>query len=175
MTVAEIGLLGIFLVHIFSTVTTKKKNHDARPSKYKKWKSKGGNTPSNSSSRNMLITGSILLIFLLLHIWQFRFGPGISEGYVAPSSSGQNSGEIRDLYRLVVEVLKNPLMALFYVISMAILGVHLRHGIWSAFQSLGLTHPGTTRALRLLGATLGVILALGFLFIPVWIYFGVQS
>lgn len=169
LTVAELGLLGIFLVHIYSALMAKKNNASARPIKYKKWQSKGGDIPSNFSSRNMVISGVVLLVFLILHVWQFRFGPGIEKGYVV-TEKGQ---ELRDLYRLVVEVLKNPFMALFYVVAMIFLGLHLRHGIWSAFQSMGLTSPHTTKRLRIAGAFIGAILAVGFLLIPVWIYFGV--
>jgi succinate dehydrogenase / fumarate reductase cytochrome b subunit len=106
----------------------------------------------------------------VIHVWQFRFGPAEDQGYVATFKDGQ----VRDLYRLVVEVLKNPVMATFYVISMLIMGVHIRHGIWSALQSLGLTSAANSRKLQVAGAILGVILAVGFLFIPIWIYFGVK-
>ncbi len=171
LAVAEVGLLVVFLTHIGSTLTTKKRNLSARPVAYRQWKSKGGDTPSNSSSRNMAISGSLILIFLILHIWQFRFGPGMSQGYVA--THGQE--QIRDLYRLVVETLKNPLMAAFYSLVMVLLGLHLRHGIWSALQSLGLTRPRTLKPLRLAGAVIGVVLGVGFLMIPAWIYFGVSN
>jgi succinate dehydrogenase / fumarate reductase cytochrome b subunit len=168
LTVAEIGLFGVFVFHIGSTLTTKKKNLDARPVSYRQWKSKGGTTPSNLSSRNMAISGSIILLFLVIHIWQFRFGPGMEQGYVTT----QDHGPIRDIYRLVLETLKNPLMALFYSVAMVLLGLHLRHGIWSALQSLGLTRPTTSHALRMLGAIIGILLGAGFLILPAWIYFG---
>jgi succinate dehydrogenase / fumarate reductase cytochrome b subunit len=164
---AEVGLAGLFLIHIGSTLTTKLKNKGARPIGYRQWASKGGKTPSNVSSRNMAITGSIILSFLILHIWQFRLGPGMAQGYVVQ----QNQESVRDLYRLVVEVLKNPFMALFYSVVMVMLGLHLRHGFWSALQSLGATSPKTTQQVRLLGALIGVLLGVGFLILPAWIYF----
>ncbi len=168
LAVAEIGLLAIFLIHIVTVLTTKKRNLDARPVAYRQWRSKGGDTPSNLSSRNMAVSGSLILLFLGIHIWQFRFGPGMSQGYIAT----QGQEQIRDLYRLVVETLKNPVMFLFYSVVMILLGLHLRHGIWSALQSLGMTRSRTTTPLRLLGAILGVLLGVGFLIIPAWIYFG---
>jgi succinate dehydrogenase / fumarate reductase cytochrome b subunit len=167
LTLAEIGLLGVFLLHIGTVLTTKKKNLEARPVSYRRWQSKGGDTPSNLSSRTMAVSGSVILIFVILHVWQFRFGPGMSQGYVTT----HNQEQIRDVYRLVVETLKNPWMAVFYSVVMVLLGLHLRHGVWSALQSLGLTRPATTRALRWAGSILGVLLGVGFLLIPAWIYF----
>jgi succinate dehydrogenase / fumarate reductase cytochrome b subunit len=170
VAIIEILLLAVFLVHSIGAFTTKKKNLGARPIKYLQWRSKGKGTPSNISSRNMAISGMILFLFTLIHVWQFRFGPSIEQGYITT----QDGVQIRDLYRLVVEVLQNPLMTCFYMVAMVLLGFHLRHGIWSAFQSLGLTCPRTTQKLRLLGIFISVVLAVGFLFIPVWVYFGVK-
>ena len=81
----------------------------------------------------MILTGLVLLAFLVIHIWQFKFGPAIEEGYVA-QLHGEN---VRDLHRLVVETFKKPGYVLFYVFSMSLLGMHVRHGFWSALQSMG--------------------------------------
>ena len=172
LTVAEIGLLLVFLVHIGSALGSKKKNLDARPERYRAWKSKGGETPSNLSSRTMAISVILILAFVVIHVWQFRFGAGLAQGYAVTAENGKE--EIRDLYRLVVEILKNPAWASFYVVAMILLGIHLRHGVWSAFQSMGWTSRRMNRNFRIVCSVLGVILAVGFLFIPVWIYFGIQ-
>lgn len=166
LLVAEIGLTALILLHAISGLLIKKENMAARPVGYRTWKSKGGKTPSTVSSRNMAISGSLILIFIAIHVWQFRFGAGENEGYVT-TIAGQ---QMRDLYRLVVETFHNPLWASAYVIAMLFLGLHLRHGIWSMFQSLGWTSANTTRKMWIVGGLLGVILAAGFLFIPVWIY-----
>lgn len=171
LTVAEVGLVAVFLVHISWALYTKSRNFSARGQGYRAWRSKGGGTPSNLSSRTMAISGVLILSFLILHIVQFRFGPGIDAGYVT-DVDGQQA---RDLYRLVVETFRNPIWSAVYVVSMVLLGLHLRHGIWSAFQSLGWTSPRTTRNFRFACALAGLLLAAGFLFIPVWIYFGVQA
>ncbi len=167
LTIAEVGLLAVTLVHVAATLITKKKNMSARPVGYRQWRSKGGDTPSNLSSRNMVISGSVLLIFLIVHIFQFRFGPGVSQGYVTE----HNQDQIRDLYRLVVETFKNPVMMVLYTTVMFVLGLHLKHAIWSALQSLGLTRSGTSASLRLVGLVVGILLAAGFLVLPAWIYF----
>ncbi len=166
--IAEFGLIGVFGLHIYTGLTVKMHNLSARPIGYNQTRSKGGPSLSNPASRNMIITGLVILGFLILHIWQFRFGPGIEAGYVADAK-----GEaVRDLHRLVVETLKNPLFAGIYSAVMILLGMHLRHGFWSAFQSLGAMNARLTRPIYGFGFVLALLLAAGFLGIPVWIYFG---
>jgi succinate dehydrogenase / fumarate reductase cytochrome b subunit len=166
--VAEFALIGIFGLHIYTGLTVKAKNSSARPVGYSKYQSKGGPSLSNPASRNMIVTGLVILGFLVLHIWQFRFGPGMDAGYVA-----ELKGEsIRDLHRLVVETFQNPLFAGIYAAVMLLLGAHLRHGFWSAFQSLGAMNARYTKSVYALGLALAAVLAVGFLAIPFWIYFG---
>jgi succinate dehydrogenase / fumarate reductase cytochrome b subunit len=78
--------------------------------------------------------------------------------------------QIRDLFRLVVEEFQKEWYVGWYVFSMFILGIHLRHGFWSALQSLGLNHPSTSRFSYMLGLVVALILGFGFLFIPLYIY-----
>ena len=113
----------------------------------------------------MIITGVILLVFIILHIAQFKFGPGVAEGYVATV----DGKEVRDLHRLVVETFRQPIWAVGYMGVMVLLGLHLRHGFWSAFQSLGLLSPRLSGVISLVGVVLAALLAVGFLGIPLWI------
>jgi succinate dehydrogenase / fumarate reductase cytochrome b subunit len=173
LTVAEVGLVVLFLVHIAFALMAKQTHLAARPKGYRVWRSKAHalsgvpeGSPSNISSRNMIVSGLALLAFVGIHIWQFRFGPSIDAGYVT-SIHGEDA---RDLHRLIVETFKNPVWAGFYVVMMVFLGLHLRHGFWSAFQSAGWTRRDTTLKIRVLGAGLAGLLTVGFLFIPVYIY-----
>lgn len=167
LLVAEVGLIFMFLAHILTAFAVKKSHLSARPTGYKVWRSKGGDTPSGLASRNMIVTGVILLAFLIFHIFQFRFGPGIEQGY-ATQVHGE---EVRDLHRLVVETFKQPAFVGVYVFCMALLGFHLRHGFWSSLQSLGITRGNASKKILMASAGLGFILSVGFLLIPVWIYF----
>jgi succinate dehydrogenase / fumarate reductase, cytochrome b subunit len=169
--IAEVGLLLAFLVHIVTAILIKRGHKEARPVRYVVARPKNGPTQSNLSSRNMISSGVILLIFLVLHIWQFKYGPGINDGYVTDVNGVQG----RDLYRLVVETFHQPLYVVIYVGAMLFLGLHLRHGFWSAFQSLGAMNPRFTRLVYALGFFIAAILALGFLFIPIWIYFDLSQ
>ncbi|MGK5082076.1 succinate dehydrogenase cytochrome b subunit [Bdellovibrionota bacterium FG-1] len=171
LVVAEVGLTALFLLHILMGFTLTGKNRTARPIAYQGLRTKGGASYSNLSSRNMIITGGILFAFLILHIWQFRFGPAEAAGYVTQA----NGVEVRDLHRLVYETFRNPFFVFVYMGSMALLGTHLRHGFWSAFQSLGAVNARWLPPIRLLGMVLSFILAFGFFLIPLWIYFDIPG
>lgn len=165
--VGEIGLLAMFLVHIATAIQVSRLNKAARPVGYKAYQSKGGPSKANLSSRFMIVSGILLLGFLVLHIWQFRFGPGIAEGYVTTIEGKQ----VRDLHRVVVETFQNPVYVVIYVFAMIMLAFHMRHGFWSAFQSLGAKNPGLHNILQKLAVILAILISLGFMGIPIWIYF----
>ena len=164
----EVGLVGLFLFHIVLGVGLAGGNRAARPERYRSsLKTKGQPSRSNLSSRNMIITGAVLAIFLVIHLLQFRFGPGMDDGYVA----SVNGKQALDLHRLVVETFTNPLWVVFYVGTMIFMGFHLRHAFWSAFQSLGMQNPRYHGTITCLGVIIAIALALGFVGIPLWIYF----
>jgi succinate dehydrogenase / fumarate reductase cytochrome b subunit len=171
LLLAEIGLAVMFVLHIVLAFGFKAGHKAARPVGYKTLKSKGGHTLSNLSSRNMIVTGVLLLAFLILHVWQFRFGPAESAGYVTEIKGV----EVRDLHRLVHETFSSPMYVSIYVAAMLMLGFHLRHGFWSAFQSLGAMNARLTKPVYALGVLVALLLAAGFLFIPIWIYFDIPS
>ena len=158
----EIGLLLVFVVHIFKAVRNYLANSAARPVGYRKKVSAGHTSRKSVASSTMIVSGLILLVFLVVHVRQFKFGSYYQT--VADAT-------VRDLYRTEIEVFQQPLWVAFYVLCMVLVGLHLRHGIASGFQSLGLDHPLYTRRLTLWGAVLAVLLAVGFAAIPIWVYF----
>lgn len=166
---AEIGLFVLFGVHILLAIFLTAENKKARPIKYAVWKSKQstGSAVASPSARRMIFTGFfILLPFLIFHVLHFAKGPGIDQGY-STEVKGENA---RDLYRLVVEEFHNPWIVAIYVTAMLAMGFHLRHGFWSAFQSLGLLVPRLSKPISILALIIAVALAAGFLAIPMWIY-----
>lgn len=164
--VAEAGLVAFFLVHIITGIRVSLHNKGSRPQKYQKTRNAGGASRKSISSVSMIWTGLILFTFIALHLWHFKFGPNIEQGYVTQLGGEQ----ARDLYRLVVESFRNPLIVGGYVFVMLLLGFHIRHGFWSAFQSLGAHHPRYTPLIYTAGVVLAIVLALGFVFIPIGIY-----
>jgi succinate dehydrogenase / fumarate reductase cytochrome b subunit len=155
----ELGLLAVFLIHIYKTVRMFLGNQEARPVKYAMKKRAGKPSRKSFASTTMIVTGLWLVVFLLIHVKTFRFSPE----YEWPAGG-------RDLYRQEMEALANPLIVGFYVLSMAVVGSHLWHGISSALQSLGFDHPVWTP--RILGAAklFAVLIAGGFMVIAVWVY-----
>jgi succinate dehydrogenase / fumarate reductase cytochrome b subunit len=157
----EIGLLLIFLLHIYKTLRNWFGNQAARPVGYAKKELAGHTSRKSFASTTMIWSGLITMFFVLVHVKQFKYGTF----YLV-----QGVEEVRDLYRTEVEVFSNPFWVLFYVICTLIVGLHLRHGIASGFQSLGLDHPRYTRRLVFWGIVGAVIIAGGLATIPVWVY-----
>lgn len=158
LTVAELGLLAVFLLHIVWAFRISLQNRKARGVSYDQGiRTKGGPSNLSPASRNMFATGVVLLVFLIVHVGNFRFGKYFTERASASE--------------VVVETFKNPFMVVFYVVCIAFLGFHLRHGFWSALQSLGAMKPEWSKAIYTIGLLIGALLALGFLGIPLYVFF----
>lgn len=159
---AEIGLLLIFVIHVYKAVVNWWENRQARPVAYVEKRWAGHTSRKNYGSATMIFTGAIILMFVIVHVTTFKYGPF----YPVAGEPG-----VRDLYRLVIEAFSDPLTAGLYVGVMLLIGFHLRHGVSSAFQSLGADGPRFTPAVILAGWLLAILLAAGFAFIPIWVYF----
>ena len=157
----EIGLLLIFLVHIYKAVTNYLANQAARPAGYAKKELAGHTSRKSLASSTMLWSGLFIMVFVVIHVKQFKFG----SWYQVTDST------VRDLYRTEVEVFENPLWVAVYVIATLLVGLHLRHGIASGFQSLGLDHPVYTRRLTAVGIVFALLIGVGLAIIPIWVYF----
>ncbi len=157
----EIGLLAVFLIHIYKAVTMWMANRAARPVSYAKKALAGGPSRKSVASSTMIGTGLFLLVFVIIHVKQFKFG----SWYLLTDST------VRDLYRTELEVFQNPFWVIVYVVATLLVGLHLRHGIASAFQSLGLDHPVYTRRLTAVGIVFALLIGVGLAAIPVLVYF----
>jgi len=162
LPIIEIGLLLVFVLHIYKTVRMFVQNQAARPVKYVKKKWAGKPSRKTIASTTMIVSGLWLLAFLIIHVKAFRFSPE----YEWPAHAGA-----RDLYKQEMENLSNPYVVGFYVLSMVVVGSHLWHGFSSAFQSLGVDHPKVTPVLMAAGKVFAVAIAGGFMVIAVWVYF----
>jgi len=158
--IIEIGLLLIFVLHVYKTVKMFLNNQSARPTRYVQKKYAGPPSRKSFASSTMIFSGLWLLLFIIVHVKAFRYGTE----YEWPAGG-------RDLYRLEMENFSNPLVVAFYVASMIVVGSHLWHGISSAFQSLGADNPKWTPRLLNAGKTIAVLIAAGFIAIAVWAYF----
>ena len=170
LTVAEFGLAALFLTHIAMAFWLQKDKQAAAGDYVEEIQSKGGPSHLTLFSRNMFWTGLVLFGFLVVHVVQFRFGPGIDAGYV---TALEGNAEARDLFRLVDETFEDPIWVGIYMTVMLFLGFHVRHGFWSGLQSLGAMKPEWTKPVYALGAAVAFIFTVGFMFIPLWLYFDV--
>jgi len=166
--VAEAGLVAIFLLHVFNAVTNWWSNRGARPEAYEVKKWAGHTSRKGVASTTMIVTGAVTLVFVVLHLITFKYGPGEAEGYVFRTAMGT---EIRDLKRLTLEVFQDPVYVAGYVVCMTLLFLHLRHGLSSALQTLGLNHPRYDKYILAVGTLLAVILGFGFAIISVVVVF----
>ena len=161
--VVEAILLVFLLLHISLGVNIWFGRRKARTTNYQKTTSAGNPSRQTVSSRSMLVTGLIIGIFLIIHLSSFKYG-----SYYEVTIDGT---VMRDLARLMREKFHDPIYAFGYPAVVLLLAVHLRHGIWSSFQSLGATRPSLTPLIYSLGGLLGLGIAIGFLIVPVAIYF----
>lgn len=152
-----------FLLHAYIGISIWWKRRKARPQGYDKFRSKGEPSHITWSSQTMIYTGIILFVFLIIHLDTFKFGE--------TATIMLNGNEARDLKALVVEKFQSPLYAFGYTIVMILLGFHLGHGFWSAFTSLTMKHNRFSGIIYAVGITFAVLLAVGFIFIPLYIYF----
>jgi succinate dehydrogenase cytochrome b subunit len=157
----EIGLTLVFLLHVYKTVRMWMGNHAARPVPYHRKEYAGHTSRKSFASSTMIVSGLVTLAFVMVHVNQFKFGAWYQTAGDSP---------IRDLYRTEIEVFRRPLWVAFYVLCTLIVGLHLRHGISSGFQSIGVDHPVYTRRLTIVGIAFAIIIGGGLALIPIWIY-----
>lgn len=160
--VAELGLIAIFLLHIAKTVGLVAGSYAARPDRYRKrqWaRTKNARSRKSASSSTMIVTGTIMLLFVVTHLATFKFGPY----YESPDG-------IRDIYRLQLAVFSNPGYVAFYIVAMGVIVFHLWHGISSALQSFGVNSPTWTPRLMLIGRGLAVLIGIGFAILPIYTF-----
>jgi succinate dehydrogenase / fumarate reductase cytochrome b subunit len=157
----EIGLLLIFLLHVYKATRMWLDNKAARPVGYYKKEYAGHTSRKSLASSTMIASGMVTLFFVIVHVKQFKYGAWYQTVSENP---------IRDLYKTEIEVFRQPLWVAFYVICTLIVGLHLRHGISSGFQSIGFDHPVYTRRLTLIGIVFAVIIGGGLALIPVLVY-----
>jgi succinate dehydrogenase / fumarate reductase cytochrome b subunit len=160
LPVIEIGLLLVFLLHVYKAITMFLANQSARPVAYVKKKYAGRPSRKSIASSTMIVSGLWLLLFIIIHVKAFRFSPE----YEWPAGG-------RDLYRQEMETFANPLMVGFYVLSMIVVGSHLWHGVASSVQSLGGDNPRWTPRVLTFGKVVAVALAGAFIVIALWAHF----
>jgi succinate dehydrogenase / fumarate reductase, cytochrome b subunit len=172
--IAEIGLLVSIVLHIILGIVIYIRRKRLRPVDYAVSATKGGPSKKTFSSKTMIWTGIVIGIFIVIHLQTFKWGPGVDEGYVATEAGREvmvDGQPLKDVHGRITDVFKNEAYVIGYITVMILLGFHLRHGVWSAFQSLGANNPKLSPVLYTIGGIFAVLIALGFILLPVYIYF----
>ena len=152
------------LGHIIYSIALSQHNKSARPVPYS---TSNGSSNSAWSSRNMGVLGTIILIFLVVHL----------QGFWAQMHWGEvpmityEGEEYKNLFLIVSEAFKQEWLVALYVLSMIFLGFHLSHGFTSAFQTLGINHKKYSPAIKAIGTAYSILVPALFASMPVYIYF----
>jgi succinate dehydrogenase / fumarate reductase cytochrome b subunit len=148
----RVGYTAAFIFHIDSAAQLTIINRKARPVRYR---SKRDYVAANWASRTMRWTGVIILLFVLFHLADLTWGavnPNFLRG---------------DPYNNLIYSLQRPAVAAIYIVAMLALGIHLSHGVWSMFQSLGLNNPRYNKAKRQFALAFAAVVMLGNLSFPI--------
>ncbi len=153
---ARIGLLVVFIIHIFTALLVARENYQARPQRYAVHK----HIQSSIFVRTMVLSGLLILCFLIFHVLQFAFG---INGY----SHLIDAEGRHDVAAMIILSFHHPLVSGFYLLSIIILGLHLSHGISSVLQTFGLNGRKTLPTVKIAAIIAAWVLMAGFASIPV--------
>lgn len=158
--IMEIVLFIGIIIHIVQALILTIQNNKARPIKYA---INNGGSNSKWYSRSMGLLGTLLLLFLIIHLKHFW----VVSRFTNEITSGEET-----LFGEMKEVFESPLLVLVYVLGVISLGYHLLHGFQSAFQTLGLNHPKYTPIIKAFGFWFSIIISVVFASMPISIYLG---
>lgn len=152
-------LLISLTLHVWAAVTLTLRNKQSRPVGYRKLTPQASVLPA----RTMIFSGAALLLYIVYHLSHFTLG------FAHPSWP---NFEPHAAYRNLVTGLSVPWVAAIYIVAMVLLSWHLYHGVWSAFQTLGLNHPKYNALRRTFAVVMTLVVVLGFIIIPLAVLSG---
>jgi succinate dehydrogenase / fumarate reductase cytochrome b subunit len=161
--VARIGLLAAVAIHIVTSVQLVMENRRARGQRYAVFKPQ----TTTLGARTMAISGLMVLAFIVYHLMHFTFRVTHPEISHAVDAMGRH-----DVYRMVVLSFRQPVIAIAYVWAMALLFLHLSHGVGSTLQTLGANTERTIPMAQRAGRLLAWALFIGYISIPLAITLG---
>ncbi len=168
----RIVLMLAVLVHIWTAILVTADNRRARPENY----AVKDSLVATYAARTMPVTGVLLLAFIILHILQFTMHviPADLDQIIGKSAIEVNDHTVMtfDVYAMIVNGFPNWLYSIIYIVAVAILGLHLSHGVASMFQSMGWRNEAWRKRLFGFARLFGLVIFLGFASIPVsvWVF-----
>ena len=152
LTLVEWGLLFLAVLHVFTGLTLFYQNFSARTSRYVVNKRAGGRT---IGSMTMPYTGILLLAFIIFHLMNFHF--------VDKTNT--------TIYQIVTQAFESPLYVVIYILAMIVAALHVSHGLWSAFQTIGANHIKYMPFIMALSIIFSLAVGFGFGIIPIYLSF----
>lgn len=163
----EIVLFAGLILHMVQALVLTLENRKARPVAYAKV---NGAANSTWYSRSMGLLGTLILMFLIIHLKHFWVESRFTD-HIAHNEYEKLEGQ-ETLFREMMEVFENPLVVLVYVLAMVSLAYHLLHGFQSAFQTLGLNHRKYTPMIKKTGIVFSIVISVLFASMPIAMHFG---
>jgi succinate dehydrogenase / fumarate reductase cytochrome b subunit len=160
--VARAVLLASVGLHIWSAVLLWLQKRRARPVAYVK----KGHLPPSYASRTMYWSGPIIAAFVIFHVLHLTVG-AVGLGFEEPTPGP--AGMQFHAYENVIHGFRHPLVSFAYMFAMALLSMHLYHGVWSMFQSVGLSHPKHSRLVKQAAHGIAWLIFLGYISIPIYV------
>lgn len=157
---AESVLVLALIVHVGTAISLTIENRKAKGSRYAV--NPNGDKGPTLASQTMGLQGSLILAFIITHLATFKYG--------TEYQTVVNGVPMRDLHRLIVELFQQPGYVLWYVVALVILMFHLSHGASSIFQSFGFLERKMQKGLRKFAWTYAIVVALGFLSQPLYVF-----
>ena len=162
-----------FIIHMIWASVLTLQNRKARPSGYAR-SSQSGN--ATWPSRNMYILGGLIIIFLGIHLYNFWWNIKFPTLGTPLSTVVVDGVEMENAYEMVVGLFHSSIWyCLLYVLGAIFLGLHLSHGFWSAFQSIGFSNQIWRKRLECLAYIFAVVVAAGFAIIPIYFMVGLGN
>jgi succinate dehydrogenase / fumarate reductase cytochrome b subunit len=158
--VARGALLVAVIMHIVASIQLWKLKSDARPLAYVK----KDDAAASYASRTMMWSGPIVAAFVIFHVLHLTVGAVLPLQEIGPNEPNVRAN--------VIAGFLNPAVSAFYILAMILLCMHLYHGLWSMFQSLGFSHPRYTPRLKKGAAIFAILIAIGNCSIPIAVMAG---
>jgi succinate dehydrogenase / fumarate reductase cytochrome b subunit len=160
--IARSILLAAVVLHIVAAVQLWRQNNAARPVAYHR----KADVPTSYAARTMRYSGLIIAAFVIFHILHLTVGavPGLPAEEIAVNEPNVRAN--------VIHGFQNYAVSGFYILAMVLLCMHLYHGIWSMFQSVGISHPKYTPGIKRAAAIIAILIAIGNISIPIAVMTG---
>jgi len=161
----RVFLLAALILHIVSSVQLWNQNREARPLRYYK----KADVPTSYAARTMIWSGPIVAAFVIFHILH------LTTGSILPLQDVAGNPNTPDVRYNVITGFQNYWVSGFYIFAMILLCMHLYHGLWSMFQSMGISHPRYTPKLKKGAAIVAILIAIGNCSIPIAVMTGLLT